>query len=61
VDEGSFDIKIFDIRSNVVRELRNNPSWDGKDEGGNRVESGTYVYRFEGQGVVVTGMVAVAR
>jgi hypothetical protein len=61
VAEGSFDIKIFDIRSNVVRELRNNPSWDGKDEGGNRVESGTYVYRFEGQGVVVTGMVAVAR
>lgn len=61
VDEGSFDIEIFDIRSNSVRKLHNVSSWDGRDEGGNRVESGTYVYRFDGQGIVVTGMVAVAR
>lgn len=61
IDDGPFDIEIFDVRSNVVRKLRNINSWDGRDEGGNRVESGTYIYRFEGQGLVVTGMVAVAR
>jgi hypothetical protein len=61
IEDGPFDIEIFDIRSNVVRKLHNINFWDGRDEGGNRVESGTYVYRFEGQGMTLTGMVAVAR
>jgi hypothetical protein len=61
VSDGPFDIEIFDVRGNSVRKIHNDPSWDGRDGGGNRVESGTYVYRFEGQGITLTGMIAVVR
>ncbi|MBL8024646.1 MAG: hypothetical protein JNK54_10280 [Elusimicrobia bacterium] len=61
VSDGPFDIEIFDVRGNSVRKIHNDRSWDGRDGGGNRVESGTYVYRFEGQGITLTGMIAVVR
>lgn len=61
VAEGPFDIEIFDVRGSSVRKIHNVPEWDGRDESGKRVESGTYVYRFEGQGITLTGMIAVAR
>lgn len=35
--------------------------WDGKDESGNRVPSGPYVYRIDGGGSVLSGVVVVAR
>ena len=59
--QGSYDIEIFDIRGSSVRKLHNSPDWDGRDENGTKVESGTYVYRFNGQGLTLSGMVAVAR
>lgn len=59
--DGSFDIEIFDVRGSLVRKIHNFADWDGRDESGSRVESGTYVYRFEGQGLTLTGMIAVAR
>lgn len=58
---GSFDIEIFDVRGHSIRKIHNQNEWDGRDSGGNRVESGTYVYRFEGQGITLTGMIAVVR
>lgn len=61
VDAGPFDIEIFDVRGSVVRTLHNVNVWDGRDDSGNRVESGTYVYRFEGQGITLSGMIAVVR
>ena len=35
--------------------------WDGKDQNGNRVPSGPYVYRIDGDGSVFSGIVVVAR
>lgn len=61
IQEGPFDIEIYDVRGVIVRKLHNINSWDGRDDGGSRVESGTYVYRFEGQGITLSGMIAVAR
>lgn len=58
---GPYDIEIFDVRGSLVRKIHNSPDWDGRDESGRRVESGTYVYRFEGQGLSLSGMIAVAR
>jgi hypothetical protein len=61
IQKGPFDIEIYDVRGVVVRKLHNINSWDGRDDGGSRVESGTYVYRFEGQGITLSGMIAVVR
>ena len=61
VADGPFDIEIFDVRGASIRKIHNSNEWDGRDESGNRVESGTYVYRFEGQGLTLSGMIAVAR
>jgi hypothetical protein len=61
VGNGDFEIEFFDLRGERVRRLHNVNVWDGRDDNGNPVESGTYVYRFAGQGLTVTGMVAVAR
>ncbi|MBK8575543.1 MAG: gliding motility-associated C-terminal domain-containing protein [Elusimicrobia bacterium] len=35
--------------------------WDGRDENGNRVPSGPYVYKIDGEGSVLSGVVVVAR
>jgi gliding motility-associated-like protein len=59
--DGGFEIEVFDIRGAVVRRLDSVREWDGRNDDGEVVESGTYVYRLEGQGMTVTGMIAVAR
>jgi hypothetical protein len=58
---GDFDIDIFDIGGARVRRIHNIPEWDRRDDSGRVVESGTYVYRFSGQGMTLTGMIALAR
>ena len=35
--------------------------WNGRDDNGNGVPSGPYVYRIDGDGSVVSGIVVVAR
>ena len=35
--------------------------WDGKDDNGNQVPSGPYVYRIDGDGSILSGVVVVAR
>ena|GEM_PF-3032497 len=58
---GAFTIEIVDIRGVVVRELSNVNVWNGRNDNGEVVESGTYIYHVTGQGLTVTGMIAVAR
>jgi hypothetical protein len=58
---GDFEVKFFDVRGALVRTLSSVNVWDGRDDAGKPVENGTYVYRLTGQGLTVTGMIAVAR
>jgi hypothetical protein len=53
-------IKIYSITGNLVRTLQNTESeWDGTNENGQPVASGTYIYLAEGNGVKKTGKIAV--
>ncbi len=58
---GTFEIKLFNVRGKTVRTLQNNSAWDGRDNNGDYVESGVYVYKVKADGVNVSGMLAVAR
>ena len=65
--EGEFSVLIFNINSVLIRELKSaDPSvrdleWDGKDEVGNFVESGVYVYQIQVGESFDTGTVIVAK
>lgn len=64
--EGEFFVLIFDIDGALVAELRGGPDaneleWDGKDEGGEVVESGVYVYQMQVGGSFKTGTIIVAK
>jgi hypothetical protein len=66
---GEYEIKIYDITGREVRTLDETSltgsSWDGKDEYGNLVESGVYIYQFEakveGKMELISGTIAVAK
>ena len=64
--EGEFFVLIFDIDGAMVKELRGGPDdneleWDGKDERGDVVESGVYVYQMQIGGSFKTGTLIVAK
>jgi hypothetical protein len=64
-DEGS-KIKIYDVLGRLVRTISDIPyEWDGKDEYGNIVENGVYIYQFkadvEGKKKLISGTIAVAK
>ena len=64
--EGEFIVLIFDINGVLVRELKADPDmreleWDGKDENGDLVESGVYVYQIQMGESFDTGTVIVAK
>jgi hypothetical protein len=55
-------INIFDVNGRRVKQLKNdNTMWDGKDENGNVVESGLYVYQIKVPGKIVNGTIVVAK
>jgi hypothetical protein len=55
-----FQIKIYSISGELVRTLQNTESeWDGKNDNGQPVASGTYIYIAEGNNIKRTGKVAV--
>lgn len=59
-------IKIYDITGKKIRTIDGEPyEWDGKDENGNIVESGVYIYQFKadvnGKKRLVSGTIAVAK
>ena len=64
--EGQFFVLIFDTDGAMVKELRGGPDdneleWDGKDEGGEVVESGVYVYQMQIGDSYKTGTIIVAK
>ncbi len=59
-------IRIFDVRGRIVRRnLRsageNLIVWDGKDESGQIVRGGVYIYQVEAGGEVINGTVVIAK
>ena len=65
--EGEFSVLIFNINGVLIRELKaidpgaRDLEWDGKDEVGNFVESGVYVYQIQVGESFDTGTVIVAK
>lgn len=53
-------IKIYNMNAELVRTLHT-MTWDGKNDGGNPVASGVYVFRVETSGGKATGRLAVIR
>lgn len=59
-------IRIYDITGKKIRTIDGEPyEWDGKDDDGNIVESGVYIYQFKaninGKKTLVSGTIAVAK
>ena len=57
-------VNIYDIRGRKIRQLNNGVfSWDGKDDGGQIVESGIYIYQIKlnESGKIISGTVVVAK
>jgi len=62
-----FSIKIYDINGRKIRTINSPdmPRWNGKDDSGNIVESGAYIYQFkadvDGNMKLISGTVIVAK
>ncbi len=64
-----YEINIYDITGRLVKTIDENSiigaKWDGKDEYGNIVESGVYIYQFsakvDGRMILISGVIAVAK
>ncbi len=59
-------IRIYDITGKKIKTIDGEPyEWDGKDEGGDIVETGVYIYQFKanvnGSRKLVSGTIAVAK
>jgi hypothetical protein len=55
-------IHIFDITGHNIRTINGAPHiWDGRDDDGDIVESGVYVYQFKVDGTLISGTIAVAK
>lgn len=56
-------VDVFDMSGRRVRTLMSafTQSWDGRDDGGDIVESGVYIYQYNVDGMRVSGLIAVAK
>ena len=67
VQTGASDVRgrIFDVKGNVVSELRaltaNSFSWDGRDNDGNPAPKGIYIYQIETPEEALRGTVVLVR
>ncbi|MFA5858853.1 MAG: hypothetical protein WC955_07285 [Elusimicrobiota bacterium] len=55
------EVRIYDLRNRLIRAIDSIDIWDGKDNDGNAVESGVYIYQYAVNGKVVTGSIVVAK
>jgi len=63
IDDGNITITIFDMKNRLVRTLENGISiWNGKDEAGNAMPKGPYLYIIKnGSEVICHGTIHLAR
>ncbi|MBI2915854.1 MAG: gliding motility-associated C-terminal domain-containing protein, partial [Elusimicrobia bacterium] len=58
---GSYEIKIFNMFGREIKNLVNVSVWNGKNEDGETVESGVYLYQVKTPNFRVSGVIGVAR
>jgi gliding motility-associated-like protein len=62
LQDGKTTIRIYDKRGVLVKKLENGlATWDGRDEFGDLVEVGIYIYQVKTETEVKSGTIAVAR
>jgi len=54
-------VRIYDVKGRKVRELVGTDVWDAKDDNGNEVDSGVYIYQYEFEGKKYQGTIVVGR
>jgi hypothetical protein len=60
--EDDLSVRIYDLSGRLIRKLCDGEEiWDGKDDNGNIVENGIYIYQYKINGKQYSGTIAVAR
>lgn len=57
----SFQIKIFTVRGRCIRTITAEREWDGRNDSGQIVEGGLYIYQIEAEGKRVSGTVVLIK
>jgi len=56
------EIKIYNLKGKIVRKITQTPyEWNGKDEYGNDLEVGPYIYQFKIGDELISGVIVIAR
>jgi len=56
------EIKIYNLKGKIVRKITQVPyEWNGKDEDGNDLEVGPYIYQFKIGDELISGIIVIAR
>ncbi|OGR81384.1 MAG: hypothetical protein A3I11_07600 [Elusimicrobia bacterium RIFCSPLOWO2_02_FULL_39_32] len=58
---GEFEINIYNSSGKRIKKIENNNIWDGKNENGETVESGVYLYQVKTSETLVSGTIGVAK
>jgi hypothetical protein len=56
-----FTIKIYTLRGRLIRTITDQREWDGRNDSGNIVEGGVYIYQIAAEGQRVSGTVVVIK
>lgn len=60
IDSG-FRIKIFTLRGRLIRTITTEREWDGRNDAGQLVEGGVYIYQVEAENQRVSGTVVLIK
>lgn len=60
-NSGQFEIVIYNTYGKKVKKIENNNIWDGRNENGEIVESGVYLYQVKTNETLVSGTIGVAK
>ncbi len=55
------EVKIYNVMGREIRKIQGVTIWDGRDDSGEVVKSGVYIYRIKSSGMDVSGTLGVAR
>jgi len=62
LSDEEFSVRIYDLSGKLIRKLHDSEEvWDGRDDNGNIVDSGIYIYQYKINGKQYSGTIAVAR